>query len=83
MKRAGERLTELVTSANILVLASHQNGILREFCNRAVVLERGVLVFEGGVDDALAYYNELIALSRESGRDARPDSPLGDILQEL
>jgi ABC-type polysaccharide/polyol phosphate transport system ATPase subunit len=83
MERAGERLGSLVTSANILVLASHQNRILSEFCNRAIVLERGLIVFEGGVDDAIAYYSELVALSRESARDARPDSALGDILQEL
>jgi ABC-2 type transport system ATP-binding protein/lipopolysaccharide transport system ATP-binding protein len=83
MKRAGERLEELIASANILAVATHANAILKRFCSRGIVMDRGVIMFEGGVDDALAYYSELVALSEESGRDARPDSPSGEVAFEM
>ncbi len=43
-EKAKRRLTSLVDSAKILVLASHQPDLIREQCNRIVRLDRGRLV---------------------------------------
>ena len=40
----------------MLVLASHQGDLLRQVCNRALVLEGGRIVFNGGVEEALAVH---------------------------
>jgi ABC-type polysaccharide/polyol phosphate transport system ATPase subunit len=85
MQKAGERLANLVSSVEILVLASHRDSILRQFCNQGIVLDRGAIVFQGSVSDAIAFHGELVRLYAESGRDARPigdrvDFPsLGDV----
>jgi homopolymeric O-antigen transport system ATP-binding protein len=54
--KATERLNELIDRAHILVFASHSMGILRQLCNRAIVLQAGRIVFDGSVDEAIAHH---------------------------
>lgn len=53
------RLQTMVSGSRILVLASHNEKVIRNFCTRAVVLFQGAIVFGGSVPDAIAYYEEL------------------------
>jgi|APTNR8051073442_1049403.scaffolds.fasta_scaffold02989_1 ABC-2 type transport system ATP-binding protein/lipopolysaccharide transport system ATP-binding protein len=56
--KAEARLNEMIDSAHIFVVASHDNDIIRRFCNRAMVLHQGHIMFDGEVEAALAYYAE-------------------------
>ncbi|MFN6953476.1 MAG: ABC transporter ATP-binding protein [Acetobacteraceae bacterium] len=53
MARANERLERLVTGADILVIATHNTGILRRWCSRAIRLEGGRIVADGPVAEVL------------------------------
>jgi lipopolysaccharide transport system ATP-binding protein len=53
MARATERLETLVTGADILVLATHDMGIVRKWCTRAIRLEGGHIVADGPVDEVV------------------------------
>jgi lipopolysaccharide transport system ATP-binding protein len=53
MARARERLERLVADADILVLATHDTGIVREWCTRAIRLDGGRIVADGPVRDVL------------------------------
>lgn len=55
---AQERLFDYASSVQILLLATHSPGILRQMCNRAIVLSHGRIAFSGGVDDALKFFQE-------------------------
>lgn len=55
--RARERMSDLVDKAGILVLASHSDNLIRETCNKALLLERGKVVGFGPIDDILAIYH--------------------------
>lgn len=46
-------LSSLVSSSKIFVLASHRKDILKNYCNRALVLKEGKVIFDGSVQDAL------------------------------
>jgi ABC-2 type transport system ATP-binding protein len=52
-ERAKVRLTNMLSKANILVLASHNFEILREFCNVAALMKEGQIVQLGPVDEIL------------------------------
>ena len=56
IEKAQARLQNLMSDASILVLASHSSDILRQFCNRGVVLEQGQVVFSGELEACLSYY---------------------------
>jgi lipopolysaccharide transport system ATP-binding protein len=60
MARATERMRGHMGGSSIVVLASHSVGLLRDICNKGVVLEQGQLVFAGDILPALAHYHELM-----------------------
>ena len=53
MAKARERLARLVTGADILVLATHDMAVVREWCTRAIRLEAGRIVADGPVEEVL------------------------------
>ena len=57
--KAGARLDALMNSVDILVLASHNEDILRKFCNRAVLLSEGQIVQTGSLDECLEAYKTM------------------------
>jgi ABC-type polysaccharide/polyol phosphate transport system ATPase subunit len=56
MKKAAARARALYQRASIIIMASHSEGVIRDFCNKAILLQRGQIAFMGDVDDAIAAY---------------------------
>ncbi|MBW8270324.1 ABC transporter ATP-binding protein [Caldovatus aquaticus] len=54
MEKAQERLSRLVSDADILVLATHDMTVARAWCTRAVRLDAGRIVADGPVTEILA-----------------------------
>lgn len=50
MRKADQRLGELVGAADIMVIATHDTGIIRRWCTRALHLEAGRIVDDVAVD---------------------------------
>ena len=59
--KARARTTEFVRRSRGLVLATHDVGIARSFCNRSIVLERGSVAFDGRLEDGIALHLERCA----------------------
>ena len=51
------RAEQFIGSASVLFLASHQDDMLRSFCDKGIVMRSGKLEFYGAIDDAIRYYN--------------------------
>lgn len=62
VEKATDRLKSRVDKAEVVVLASHNAHLLRNVCNRAMLIEAGRLIATGGVDEILGQYNELLHL---------------------
>lgn len=62
IKKAKSRMRDRVNNSGIVVLASHNQALLRDVCTRAIVLELGKVVFDGPVDAALRSYRELVGI---------------------
>jgi ABC-type polysaccharide/polyol phosphate transport system ATPase subunit len=56
IQKAQKRIGDLLERTRILVLASHSQRIIRNFCNKALWLERGQVRMLGPVDDVLLAY---------------------------
>lgn len=61
MAKATERMQSRMRGSKIVVLASHSTGLLREICNRGLVLDQGRLLFVGDILPALTCYHEVVA----------------------
>lgn len=61
MKKAEARMADLIANSAILVFASHMPALLEQFCNRALLLERGEITMDGPVKEVHQKYMASIA----------------------
>ena len=54
--KAEARLDEFMNKAKIMVIASHSDGVIREFCNKALLLKNGTPFASGDVEEILSIY---------------------------
>lgn len=55
-KKARQRMTDLVESSEILVIASHSRKLIEETCNRALWFEHGILKMDGEPKEVCKHY---------------------------
>ncbi len=48
------KFDELIQARKTLVVVSHDMEMVRELCTRGVVIDKGRIVFDGGIEDAIA-----------------------------
>ena len=60
LARATKRLQDFLSRTRILVLASHSNEIIRQMCNKAILLHQGKLVGFDTVDEVIKAYASMI-----------------------
>lgn len=58
MEQANKRLGEMVNQSAILVLASHSDAIIRQWCNKVIWMDRGQIRAFGPTDEVLSQYNQ-------------------------
>jgi len=69
--KSKERVLELVGGAKAIVLVTHDMEWVREYCNRAVLIEHGQIAFEGDPDEVVALHREHTADEKKrKGADA-------------
>ena len=58
--RSRGRVHELLGHAKAIVLVTHDLSFVREFCNRALLIERGQLIGEGPPNDIINLYRQRV-----------------------
>ena len=56
-KKCIGKMDEVGQSGRTILFVSHQMGLIAQLCNRAILLQNGLLKFDGKVDDAIESYN--------------------------
>ncbi len=56
LEKARQRVEDMVLSADILVLSTHDNATIRRWCSRVLWLEKGCIRADGPPDEVLAQY---------------------------
>ncbi|NQY13153.1 MAG: ABC transporter ATP-binding protein [Henriciella sp.] len=59
-KRALARMHEIVEQAGIVVIATHDLGLVQNLCTRTLLLDDGSIVFDGAPADAIDAFNALV-----------------------
>ncbi|MDJ0514475.1 MAG: ABC transporter ATP-binding protein [Methyloceanibacter sp.] len=60
-KKVQERMNGLVEKSRGLIIATHNEKLMKSLCTHGLVLSKGMCVFHGPLDQALAYYGETCA----------------------
>jgi ABC-type polysaccharide/polyol phosphate transport system ATPase subunit len=58
--KAQKRVTSLMNRTRVLVLASHSPELLKEWCNKAILLEHGEVVATGTVNEIIRVYQDRV-----------------------
>jgi len=56
-EKAEKRMKSFMNSSGTLILASHSEYLLKQFCTRGIVFNHGQVVYDGSLDAALNYYH--------------------------
>jgi ABC-type polysaccharide/polyol phosphate transport system ATPase subunit len=67
-ERAKRRVDALIARSSILVLASHGEGLIRNMCNKAILMDRGRISAQGSVDEVLDAYARMNDLTNSAAR---------------
>mgnify|MGYP006090555249 CR=1 FL=1 len=60
LEKAKSRLDDFVSRSQILALASHSNDLIRQVCNKAVLIDKGGIVAYGEVTEVLSIYEKTL-----------------------
>jgi ABC-type polysaccharide/polyol phosphate transport system ATPase subunit len=60
IKKARDRMRGRVDGAKVVILASHNFSLLKEVCNKGLVIEAGRLEYFGGIDESLKEYERIL-----------------------
>ncbi|MFC3714794.1 ABC transporter ATP-binding protein [Luteimonas soli] len=77
MAKATARMQDRMGGSKIVVLASHSVGLLRDICNKGIVLEQGKLVYAGDILPALQHYHGLMSMLRMQDPEGQETSSAG------
>jgi len=58
-KRSQERIRKMMDDSNTVVIVSHSFGLLKEICDRMIMMEKGSIKIIGTPDDVIAKYHEI------------------------
>ena len=58
--KSQQRIRDLIKTAKAVVVVTHDLGYVTEFCNRAILVERGGIVAEGNPSDVVTEYRDRV-----------------------
>jgi len=67
LQKANEKLESFARESKLLVLASHSNKVLRDLCNKAVLLEHGRIKAFGDLEEVIETYAASAGVSAKDG----------------
>lgn len=71
-RKSQQAMESLFTGNTAVVLVSHNIGVMRQFCDRVIWLERGRIVGDGASQDVVRAYREATGNVAESARKEAP-----------
>jgi ABC-type polysaccharide/polyol phosphate transport system ATPase subunit len=64
-----DRMAQLQARGTTIIVVTHNLGVVRRLCGRAIVLKKGELAFDGGVEGAIDVYHRYLAEAPGGGGD--------------
>ncbi len=57
VEKSGQRILQLLEQSNIVVIVTHSLEQIEKLCNRAIVMEKGIVMNDGKPKEMIDYYN--------------------------
>ena len=57
-RKCVKKINEIIKDENVtLLFVTHATGVAKDFCKRGMVMEKGIVTFDGKIQDAVDQYN--------------------------
>ncbi len=57
-RKCVKKINEIISKKNVtLLFVTHATGVAKEFCKRGMVMEKGVVTFDGDIEEAIKVYD--------------------------
>ncbi|HZJ77585.1 MAG TPA: ABC transporter ATP-binding protein [Clostridia bacterium] len=64
--KCAEKVDEIISNDNVtLLFVTHSSNIAKTFCKRGIVMDKGKIIYDGEIDDALAEYNSMFLKTKK------------------
>ena len=61
-RKCVKKVNEIVNKENVtLLFVTHATGVAKEFCKRGMVMEKGVVTFDGNIEEAVKVYDNSLS----------------------
>ena len=61
-RKCVKKINEIVHNENVtLLFVTHATGVAKDFCTRGMVMEKGIVTFDGDIGDAIKVYDNSLA----------------------
>ena len=58
-KKSQEKIRKMMDDSNTVVIVSHSFGLLKEICDRMIMMEKGRIRIIGSPEEVISKYNEI------------------------
>ncbi len=60
-KKCIKKVNEVIQKEDVtLLFVTHTTNVAKEFCNRGMVMDKGKMIFDGKIEEAIEKYNQII-----------------------
>ncbi len=57
-EKMGRRIRESIDNSGSVIFVSHDFGLVKELCNRVIIIDNQKIIYNGDVDEGIVYYLE-------------------------
>lgn len=65
-KKCLDKMMKVSKQGRTIIFVSHNLSAIKSLCNRAILLDKGLLIYSGGIEDSIEAY---VGMARLTGRD--------------
>jgi len=80
-KKCNTKINEIVGSNVTFLFVTHSTETAKSFCKRGIVMRQGKMVFDGAIDDAAEFYNNMVMADMEAKRKLKAERAKQKVLK--
>ncbi len=66
--KCNDKINEIVASGVTFLFVTHSTNVAKDFCNRGIVMKSGKFIYDGDIDSAAEFYEEMVQEDIEKKR---------------
>ena len=79
--KCNDKINEIVDRGVTFIFVTHSTQVAKNFCNRGIVMKAGKFIFDGDIDDAATFYEDMVNKDIQRRRQIRQQKQNNKVFQ--